>query len=227
MSEQISKVRPGLDSLTSSLTYQSRATERPTVADLRELGWRARQRNKKLGVTGILLFDKGRYFQTLEGPPASLEILWSAISNDTRHTDLEILSEHIIPARLFGAWDLMTCHGDEASDEALRHAKAGHQLTTRVPELVDLVLNGDDIGINELVASLAAQNWQCELLLSHLIEPTARALGDAWLSGHCTEIDLTIGISMLQLAGHAVRHNPTRAELRGKPYSILLATAPG
>ncbi|AWW75621.1 hypothetical protein CD351_14380 [Erythrobacter sp. KY5] len=227
MSTQLEDAAIGPSDWTSSLTYQSRATFRPTAADLRELAWKARSRNHALGVTGMLLYDRGRFFQTLEGPPESLKSLWDSISKDQRHTDIEILSEHIIPARLFGAWDLLSCHGDVADDSDVRRAKAGHELTRLVPSLIDLVLNGDDIGINKTIASLADQGWDGDTILTHLIEPTARALGDAWMSDDCSEFDLTIGLSMLQLAGHAVRNSPTPAALRQSRYSILLASAPG
>lgn len=212
---------------TSSLTYQSRATARPTVADLRELSWRARNKNRILGVTGMLLFDKGRFFQTLEGPPASLKLLWDAISNDPRHTDIEILSEHILPTRLFGAWDLLSCHEDIESSKSVLRARAGHELTSHVAGLIELVLNGDDAGINALIAGFAERGWDGDAILTHLIEPTARALGDAWLSDDCSELDLTIGLSMLQLAGHAIRHADFPAKLRQSQYRILVATAPG
>lgn len=212
---------------TSSITYQSRATARPTVSDLRELSWKAKSKNRSLGVTGMLLFDKGRFFQTIEGPPASLKTLWHSICEDPRHSDIEILSEHIIPARLFGAWDLLSYHGDEEPDPALRRARAEHDLTRQVPKLIEMVLNGDDIAINKMIAMLAENGWDGNAILTHLIEPTARALGDAWLSDDCSELDLAIGLSMLQLAGHAVRSTPTPAALRNSRYSILLATAPG
>lgn len=211
----------------SSLTYQSRATPRPTVADLRELSWKARTRNRSLGVTGMLLYENGRYFQTLEGPPKSLQILWSSISRDGRHTDVEVLSEHIIPARLFGAWDLLSYHGDAEAASTVQTAKAKHKLTSQVPRLMELVFNGDDLGINSLIATLGEQGWDGAAIATHLIEPTARALGDAWLSDDCSEVELTLGLSVLQLAGHAVRHTPTPGALRQRRYSILLATAPG
>lgn len=175
----------------------------------------------------MLLYDKGRFFQTLEGPPTSLTALWASIRDDTRHSEIEILSEHIIPARLFEGWDLLSYHGDEEDYPTLHQAKARHDLTRQVPQLIDLVLNGDDIGINKMIASLTGRGWQGDAILTHLIEPTARALGDAWLSDDCTELDLTIGLSMLQLAGHAVRSIPTPAALRSSRYTILLATAPG
>lgn len=212
---------------TSSITYQSRAKVRPTAGDLRELAWKARARNHSLGVTGMLLYDKGRFFQTLEGPPASLELLWKSISEDKRHSNIDILSEHMIPARLFAGWDLLSCHADQDELNHVQSARAGHDLTRRVPDLIDLVLNGDDIGINTLIIALADAGWKGDAILTHLIEPAARALGDAWLSDDCSELDLTIGLSMLQIAGHAVRSSPTPARFRNLRYSILLATAPG
>jgi methanogenic corrinoid protein MtbC1 len=175
----------------------------------------------------MLLFDKGRFFQTLEGPPESLNILWSSISRDPRHTDIEVLSEHIIPARLFGAWDLLSYDGDAVEYADLRKAKAEHELTSRVSDLIALILNGDDLGINTLMTDLGANGWDGDSIITHLLEPAARALGDAWLSDDCTEVDLTIGLSMLQLAGHAVRHSSDGNGLRTRRYSIVLATAPG
>lgn len=212
---------------TSSITYQSKATARPTEADLRELSLKARERNHKLGVTGMLLYENGRFFQTLEGSPSSLQSLWSSISRDERHTDIEILSEHIIPARLFGAWDLLCYHGDFEPYPTVDGARAEHRLKSKVADLIDLVLNGNDLGINTMLASLTEEGWSGDSIIEQLIEPTARALGDAWLSDDCSELELTIGLSMLQIAGHAIRHKPNPSKLKGSRYSILLATAPG
>jgi hypothetical protein len=64
-------------------------------------------------------------------------------------------------------------------------------------------------------------------LVKHLLEPTARALGDAWLADDCSEIELTIALSMLQLAGHAVHSRATADCIRKSRYSVLLVTAPG
>ncbi|KWV91645.1 BLUF domain-containing protein [Erythrobacter sp. YT30] len=224
MPKQIENSNVGPTDWTSSLTYQSRATVRPTAADLRELSLKAQARNHTLGVTGMLLYENGRYFQTLEGPPAKLQQVWSSIRSDERHTDIEVLSEHLIPARLFGAWDLLSYHGDSETDPSIRRARAEHALTSQVPKLMELVLNGDDIAINALIASLSQSGWDGDAIIAQLIEPTARALGDAWLSDDCSELDVTIGLSMLQLAGHAVRHKRSGQKSR---YRILLATAPG
>lgn len=119
---------------------------------------------------------------------------------------------------------MLSYHGDAETDPRIKQARAEHALTSQVPKLMELVLNGDDIGINALMASLFQGSWNGDAIISQLIEPTARALGDAWLSDDCSELDLTIGLSMLQIAGHAVRHKRTTKQSR---YSILLATAPG
>lgn len=209
----------------SCLTYKSVATSAPSAGDLKAMVGKARARNRSLGVTGMLLFEDGCFFQTLEGPPKELDILWSSIKHDNRHNNIDVLSEHIVTARLFSDWDLLL---DGPSDDELSpKAALPPALAEHVATLVTLALNADDIGLNATIASFADQGWTSDAVLSLLIEPAARALGDAWLNDDCTEIDLTIALSVLQLAGHAVRYSPTSDTIRNSRYSILLATAPG
>ncbi|MBV7259499.1 BLUF domain-containing protein [Erythrobacter crassostreae] len=210
-----------------SLAYRSKATADLSATELQGLTSNARLRNRKCGVTGMLIHQDGQFFQKLEGPPASLKHIWASISQDPRHDDIEMLSEHIVPARLFSDWDLLVYNSANASPAFGGELAENSGLFSKVPKLVDLALGGDDIGTNTLIASLAEKGWNGDAILAQLIEPTARALGDAWLADDCTELDLTMGLSMLQLAGHAVRHRPTPEAIRETKYSILLATAPG
>ncbi|KPQ21986.1 MAG: FAD-dependent blue-light sensor AppA [Porphyrobacter sp. HL-46] len=210
------------------LTYQSRAVSRPSESELEQLVAHARQRNRSLGVTGMLLYENGRFLQTLEGPPAALATVWSSISCDERHRDIEILTEHMVSSRLFSDWDLLLYSRNENPRRNTRASDlAPHALAHYVPGLAQLALAGDDARINAQLASIAEQGWSADDILSHLIEPVARAMGDAWLADQCCEFDLTIGLSMLQLAGHAVRTHACTGTLRRSRYSILLATAPG
>jgi methanogenic corrinoid protein MtbC1 len=210
------------------LTYKSVATASPSPADLRALVGKARARNRNLSVTGMLLYEDGSFLQTLEGPPDKLGALWSSIKQDTRHDQIEVLSEHIAPARVFSEWDLLLhsrldpAPAPKATARSTPAAVAGH-----IDTLVRLALNADDIGINTFVAHMAEQGWTSSAIITLLIEPGARALGDAWLADDCSELDLTIGLSMLQLAGHAVRYEASGQSMRNSRYSILLATAPG
>lgn len=210
------------------LTYKSIATARPSAQDLDMLAAQARGRNRRLGVTGMLLFEEGCFLQTLEGPPASLGAIWSSIKRDPRHNHIEVLSEHIATARVFSDWGLLLdsrtalAPGPCRASQTVPPAMAEH-----IEQIVELALNADDLRLNGVIASFADQGWTSDAILSLLIEPAARALGDAWLDDACSEIDLTIALSMLQLAGHAVRYSPSAHTIRNSDYRILLASAPG
>ena len=94
------------------LTYKSTATTPPTPADLQAIVHHARMRNRRMGLTGMLLFEDGCFLQTLEGPPAQLNVVWDAIKRDKRHHNIEVLSEHITHSRLFSQWDLKLYNRD-------------------------------------------------------------------------------------------------------------------
>jgi methanogenic corrinoid protein MtbC1 len=210
------------------LTYQSRAVSRPSQSELEQLVKQARGRNRSLGVTGMLLYQNGRFLQTLEGPPAGLAMVWASIRRDERHRDIEVLTEHMVSNRLFSDWDLLLYSREQDPHRATRASDlAPHALAHYVPGLAQMALEGEDIRINAQLASVAEQGWSADDIISHLIEPVARAMGDAWLADQCSEFDLTVGLSMLQLAGHAVRSHACTTSLRRSRYSILLATAPG
>lgn len=210
------------------LTYQSVATATPRSGDLDLLAGKARARNRSLDVTGMLLFEDGCFLQTLEGPPTAVAQLWSSIQRDGRHNHIEVLSEHMAAARLFSDWDLLL-EGRSADSprQKARSLAVPPAVAEHLARLVELALNADDLGLNTMIAGFADQGWTSHAMLSLLIEPAARAMGDAWLDDQCGELDLTIGLSMLQMAGHAVRYSPSAQSIRNSRYSILLATAPG
>ena len=216
------------DGWIACLTYKSLATASPSTADLQLLVQKARARNRQLGVTGMLIYEGGSFLQTLEGPSDKLNGLWSSIKKDTRHDHIEVLSEHIVPSRLFSDWDLMLhSRTDDAPSGAKARRQSPRAIKLHIENLIGLALNADDIRINTFIASLHDEGWTSDAIVLLLIEPTARALGDAWLADECSEFDLTIGLSMLQLAGHAVRHYKDANAIRNTQYKILLATAPG
>jgi methanogenic corrinoid protein MtbC1 len=228
MQVQTGSVMAGSGDWIGCLTYQSRAVSRPSESELEQLVAQARRRNRSLGVTGMLLYENGRFLQTLEGPPAGLQAVWSSICRDERHSDIEVLTEHVVSSRLFSDWDLLLYSREEDPRRATRASDlAPHALAHYVAGMAQLALDGDDTRINARLASVAEQGWSADDIISHLIEPVARAMGDAWLADRCSEFDLTVGLSMLQLAGHAVRTRASTGTLRRSRYSILLATAPG
>jgi blue light- and temperature-responsive anti-repressor len=210
------------------LTYKSVATASPSNHDLRSLVGKARTRNRNMSITGMLLYENGSFLQTLEGPPDKLGALWTSIKQDSRHDHIEVLSEHIAPARLFSDWDLLLqSRLDPAQPQRIPDRPAPVAVAGHIHKLAEMAMNADDIGINTFIASLAEQGWTSSAIITLLIEPTARAMGDAWFADDCSELDLTIGLSMLQLAGHAVRNEASGQSIGNSRYSIVLATAPG
>ena len=217
----------GTDALIGCLTYQSTACRTPSISDLEGLVSKARQRNHSLGVTGMLLYENGTFLQTLEGPAQGLDKIWASIRQDDRHRNIEVLSQHVVSARLFSDWDLLLYNRDSDTPGA-QHGRdtAENDLLIDTRQLARLALSGDDVGLNAALAAVAENGLAGDDIVARLIEPTARAMGDAWLADECCELDLTIGLSMLQMAAHAVRYATSACSIRASRYSILLATAP-
>ena len=103
---------------TSSLTYQSRATSRPSVADLRELSWQARERNRKLGLTGMLLAACLHLGDTIVVSKAIVTVVFTFVAMPIGSHLLAKAAHHV------GApmWDRTT--GDELAQDKLDPSKA-------------------------------------------------------------------------------------------------------
>ncbi len=205
----------------ASITYKSSATAAPSTGDLHALVSQARDRNRRLDITGMLLFENGSFLQTIEGPPPAIAAVWESIQRDSRHHHIEVLSEHMVAARLFSDWAMLLAgRFQDALPPAPAFPVPPPAVAAHLARVVELALNADDFALNALIAGFADQGWTAEAILSLLIEPAARALGDAWLDDRCSELDLTIALSMLQLAGHAVRYSPSAQTIRNSRYSM-------
>jgi hypothetical protein len=82
--------------------YQSRATASFSDAELQRLVASAQTRNRREGITGLLIHDQGRFLQWLEGPAEGLARVWQSIRDDSRHTAITLLGETTAPVRFFG-----------------------------------------------------------------------------------------------------------------------------
>ncbi|MEL6239116.1 MAG: BLUF domain-containing protein [Pseudomonadota bacterium] len=222
--DQVSLTKP----LIGCLTYQSKASTPPTPTELDALIERARKRNHKHNVTGMLLYEDGRYLQTLEGPPEGLNRIWSSVQRDDCHQDIEVLSQHYVPSRLFSDWDLLLYRKREETPTSLLDRLRGKTpLAQHVPRVVKFALDADEVKLNDMFARLSEKGWDGDAIVRDLLEPAARAMGDAWLADECSEFDLTLGLGMLSMAGHAVRYSRGPDDLRTSQYTILLVSAPG
>jgi hypothetical protein len=87
-----------------SVVYRSRAVKALSDYELYELVQSAQTRNAREAITGLMLYDDGRFYQWLEGPAGNVARLMRTIETDNRHTDIEILSDKPAASRQFANW---------------------------------------------------------------------------------------------------------------------------
>jgi hypothetical protein len=207
-----------------SLAYRSRSFEVPTEAEMSALLAHARQRNRSVGVTGMLVYERGRFYQWLEGPSAGVSEVWRSIRHDSRHADIELLGEQRSPTRLFGAWDMLWLRrqarrGDSASGSA---KKRRHQ---HVGKVAQLAIAGDGGAIDRLTNSLLSPGEDATALYGDLFEPAARLLGDWWCQDQCNDLDVTFALGILQVATRRLS-NPLRSPVEATAGDVLVAPHP-
>ena len=100
------------------LAYRSVAVAPPTESELQTLVSTSQDRNRSLGLTGVLLYDNGTFFQWLEGPEDGLSRVWSSIQRDPRHRDVTLLRDEPISDRIFEGWALKFAKGSRVRVEA-------------------------------------------------------------------------------------------------------------
>ena len=128
----------------ATLTYQSRAVQLLSEAELHRLLQSAQARNKAANITGLLIYDNGRFFQCIEGPAQSVEMVWNAIRQDTRHTDVELLGNSPTSKRFFANWDMRLAQSltpaNSLYGDSMYVAPAVVELLYRTPQAAPSIL---------------------------------------------------------------------------------------
>lgn len=86
--------------------YVSRASERFDDQALEMLLRRARSRNARRGITGLLMYADNRFMQILEGSRENIETLSEIIVKDDRHHDVDTLRFEYKSHRDFADWQM-------------------------------------------------------------------------------------------------------------------------
>ena len=90
-----------------SLVYCSQVAPRVGDTDVDAIIAASRRRNAVLGITGILVFGSGVFFQWIEGPKAEVMDLVKLIESDRRHEMMVTLStDEEVRERIFPSWDM-------------------------------------------------------------------------------------------------------------------------
>lgn len=97
------------------LIYRSTAAAAFGSGDLERLLASAREANGRQGITGILLYSDGTFFQVLEGEAAAVDALFARIAKDPRHLGIVTIIREPIARRAFADWT-MGCAVLDAAD---------------------------------------------------------------------------------------------------------------
>ncbi|MDO9161349.1 MAG: BLUF domain-containing protein [Methylococcaceae bacterium] len=98
------------------LVYVSLANQEMSDNHLQAMLKKAREKNEKLSITGMLLYRDGFFMQALEGELNDIEDLFKTISQDPRHRDLLLIYKKPIQQRGFPDW---TMGFNKISDESV------------------------------------------------------------------------------------------------------------
>jgi hypothetical protein len=94
------------------LIYGSSALNKMSDAELLEILNKAREKNRRLNITGMLLYKGGNFLQVLEGDAAVVKPLFEVIKQDQRHHRVELIAERAIERRAFGDWEMGFVNAD-------------------------------------------------------------------------------------------------------------------
>ena len=77
----------------------------------------ARRCNPVHGITGMLVFGSGIFFQWLEGPRPAVQQLMTNLRQDPRHSAVvELSAEEEVRERLFPTWDMERVGAEDIRD---------------------------------------------------------------------------------------------------------------
>ena len=131
--------------LLYTFVYCSRATEGVDDAEVGRIVEAAQRRNIARGITGVLVFGNGVFFQLLEGPAVQIQKLIANIQCDPRHCDVVSLDwSEERRERLYPNWEMERVEADdirEVLNDALLSSEdqADVAALRRILEHLDLV----------------------------------------------------------------------------------------
>jgi hypothetical protein len=88
------------------LIYASAAVKPFTPDELTTLLEKSREKNSKVGITGLLLYHTGSFLQVLEGPEEAVNACFKGIESDPRHTNVKVLLRDGVETPEFDEWSM-------------------------------------------------------------------------------------------------------------------------
>lgn len=120
------------------LLYTSLSPSGLTHAELVELLESARLKNKKLGITGMMIYHEREIMQILEGEKEVVETLFQTILEDNRHTSVNVFYQGDIEERAFCGWSMALKRLDDKAIKMIAVDYEGNeQKASAISMLVD------------------------------------------------------------------------------------------
>jgi hypothetical protein len=136
------------------IVYASAATKPMSAVDLGDLLLEIRTKNKRSGITGLLLYHKKSFFQILEGEEAAVKDAYAKIEGDKRHEDIFLILSQNVKTRNFKRWNMGFVDLDEKASHLtgfLKYMKAKSSL---------LDLQGDSKLVARLIDGFHEGRWR-------------------------------------------------------------------
>ena len=128
--------------LLHNVVYCSQAGPGMDDAEVARIINISRRKNPEQGITGLLVYGSGIFFQWLEGPRDNVTRLMATIDTDKRHNNVVHLSvTDEVRERMFPDWDMELVTGEDIRDvleDALSNAtdkKSGEVLKQLLAQL--------------------------------------------------------------------------------------------
>jgi hypothetical protein len=95
-----------MDQKIYQLTYRSKARQGITTEEVLEIVDEAIAFNRRMEITGCLVFHQGYFVQILEGEKETVAPLYERIKKDSRHSQFDVLSKGMARERVFPSWNM-------------------------------------------------------------------------------------------------------------------------
>lgn len=77
--------------------------------------------NTETGITGVLYYSHGKFFQCLEGDQNKVNLLFEHISKDARHCKIKKYEESVIEENNFTGWSMKYVQKNSAIDSMFKN----------------------------------------------------------------------------------------------------------
>jgi hypothetical protein len=125
------------------IVYCSKSAQHMDKEALEKIITTAKHHNPRYGITGLLVFGSGIFFQWLEGPRDNVTSLFKIITADLRHFDVVLLTkEDEFRERLFPNWDMELVAAEDISavlEDAMHEVSDPEQKNTLSNMLQELI----------------------------------------------------------------------------------------